>query len=101
MVPSKKRTFAPKGMPLERKGSAPSPNGVREHAPGRVSTGVAGLDEVLYGGLVTPRAYLVAGRAGACKTTLGLHFLTAGLSFWGEGLFFTLGEPEEGRGAKA
>jgi len=95
MVPSKKRTFAPKGMPLERKGSAPSPNGVREHAPGRVSTGVAGLDEVLYGGLVPQRAYLVRGGPGSGKTTLGLHFLTAGISYGEQGLFVTLGEPEE------
>src|SRR5258707_12657119 len=92
MVPSKKRTFAPKGMPLERKGSAPSPNGVREHAPGRVSTGVAGLDEVLYGGPVPPRAYLVGGGPGDWKTPLSLHFPTAGIPYGGAGPLFLLGE---------
>ena len=44
----------------------------------RLSTGVSGLDEVLRGGLIPGRAYLVRGGPGTGKTTLGLHFLTAG-----------------------
>ena len=41
----------------------------------RCSTGVPGLDEVLEGGLIPHRAYLVRGGPGTGKTTLGLHFL--------------------------
>jgi len=44
---------------------------------GRLSTGVAGLDEILDGGLIPGRFYLVRGGPGQGKTTLGLHFVTA------------------------
>jgi circadian clock protein KaiC len=44
----------------------------------RRPTGVAGLDEILHGGLIPERAYVVRGEAGTGKTTLGLHFLLAG-----------------------
>jgi circadian clock protein KaiC len=46
----------------------------------RSSTGIEGLDEILQGGLVPCRAYLVRGGPGTGKTTLGLHFLAAGTS---------------------
>lgn len=59
-----------------------------------VSTGVAGLDEILYGGLVANRAYLVRGGPGCGKTTLGLHFLRCGAANGESCLFTTLGEPE-------
>lgn len=64
-------------------------------APVRLSTGIAGLDEVLHGGLVPGRAYLVRGGPGTGKTTLGLHFLTAGRAAREKPLFITLGETEE------
>ncbi|MDF2693591.1 MAG: putative circadian clock protein KaiC, partial [Labilithrix sp.] len=44
----------------------------------RLSTGVAGLDEALHGGLLPGRTYVVRGGPGTGKTILGLHFLTAG-----------------------
>ncbi|MCS7309588.1 MAG: recombinase, partial [Armatimonadetes bacterium] len=44
----------------------------------RISTGVPGLDEVLEGGLLPRRAYLLRGAPGTGKTLLGLHFLAAG-----------------------
>jgi circadian clock protein KaiC len=44
----------------------------------RVSTGIEGLDHILHGGLLPGRAYLVHGAPGTGKTTLGLHFLSAG-----------------------
>ncbi len=37
----------------------------------RISTGVPGLDDVLNGGLTLDRLYLLQGRPGAGKTTLG------------------------------
>ncbi len=59
----------------------------------RLSTGIAGLDEVLEGGLLPNRAYLVRGGPGNGKTTLGLHFLTAGASQGEKALFISLEEP--------
>jgi circadian clock protein KaiC len=43
-----------------------------------ISTGVAGLDDVLGGGLTTGRLYLIEGTPGAGKTTIALQFLIAG-----------------------
>jgi circadian clock protein KaiC len=61
----------------------------------RLSTGVAGLDEIMHGGLIPGRAYLVRGGPGTGKTTLGLHFLRAGQSAHERSLFITLAETEE------
>lgn len=44
----------------------------------RAGTGIAGLDEILGGGLPRNPLYLVEGGTGAGKTTLGLQFLLAG-----------------------
>lgn len=43
----------------------------------RVSTGIEGLDDVLDGGLITERTYMIRGQPGTGKTILGLQFLTA------------------------
>jgi circadian clock protein KaiC len=45
----------------------------------RVSTGVAGLDAMLGGGLRRGSATLLAGPSGAGKTTIGLHFALDGV----------------------
>ncbi len=45
----------------------------------RLSTGIAGLDTLLHGGLIPKRSYLIRGGPGTGKTLLGLHFLTRGL----------------------
>lgn len=42
----------------------------------RVSTGIPGLDEIMHGGMIARRTYMVNGGAGSGKTTLSLHFLT-------------------------
>lgn len=60
----------------------------------RVCTGVSGLDEILNGGLVAGRSYLVRGGPGSGKTTLGLHFLADGVRNGESTLFINLGEPE-------
>lgn len=60
--------------------------------PQRVSTGVAGLDDVLNGGLVANRIYLIQGVPGSGKTTLGLHFLLDGLRRGERVLYITLSE---------
>ncbi|WP_371876267.1 ATPase domain-containing protein [Dictyobacter vulcani] len=53
-----------------------------------------GLDEILYGGLIEKRAYLLRGGPGCGKTTLGLHFLTEGIEKGERCVFITMGEPE-------
>lgn len=41
----------------------------------KVKTGIEGLDEILSGGLLPNRSYLVQGGPGVGKSTLGYHFL--------------------------
>ncbi|WP_435359223.1 ATPase domain-containing protein [Haloarchaeobius sp. DFWS5] len=60
----------------------------------RVTTGVQGLDEVLHGGYVKNRSYLVRGEPGVGKTLLGLHFLVDGVENGESSLFINLGAPE-------
>lgn len=59
-----------------------------------VSTGIAGLDDILGGGLTPQRMYLVQGTPGTGKTTLGLGFLLAGAAVGESGLYITLAETE-------
>ena len=58
----------------------------------RSKTGVAGLDEVLHGGFISGRLYLIDGNPGAGKTTLALQFLRAGLREGERCLYITLSE---------
>jgi circadian clock protein KaiC len=58
----------------------------------RVSTGIAGLDEVLCGGLTANRLYLVEGTPGTGKTTFALQFLLAGAGAGESCLYVTLSE---------
>jgi circadian clock protein KaiC len=60
----------------------------------RLATGIIGLDEILAGGLIARRAYVLHGNPGSGKTTLGLHFLTTGAKQGEATLFITMGEPE-------
>ena len=71
------------------------PNTDEKEPPMRLATGVAGLDEILNGGLVPGRAYLVRGGPGSGKTILGLHFLTEGAANDERCLFITLEETEQ------
>ena len=59
----------------------------------RVSTGVAGLDAMLGGGLIAGRPYVVSGPTGSGKTILAMHFLASGLALGESGLMVTLDEP--------
>jgi circadian clock protein KaiC len=58
----------------------------------RVATGIEGLDDVLYGGLVPHRMYLVEGDPGAGKTTLAMQFMLEGLRQGESCLYVTLSE---------
>ncbi|ASJ03018.1 ATPase [Thermococcus profundus] len=59
----------------------------------RISTGIEGLDEMLNGGLIPGRAYLVKGGPGAGKTTLAMHFLMDGVKKGEKCLYVSLEEP--------
>jgi circadian clock protein KaiC len=61
----------------------------------RAETGVAGLDQILGGGLPLNRMYLIEGDPGAGKTTLAMQFLLAGVKKGETGVYATLSETEE------
>lgn len=54
---------------------------------------IPGVDEILNGGLLEGRSYLLAGSAGTGKTVFGLQWLLNGLKKGEKGLFITLAEP--------
>lgn len=60
----------------------------------RLSTGIAGLDDILRGGLARGFLYLVEGNSGAGKTTLALQFLIEGARRGEKGLYISLAESE-------
>jgi circadian clock protein KaiC len=71
-------------------------NDIKSSAPAdttaRALTGIAGLDEILGGGLPTNHLYLLDGEPGTGKTTLALQFLLEGVSRGEKGLYVTLSE---------
>jgi circadian clock protein KaiC len=70
----------------------------RKSAPRRpnrnAATGVAGLDDVLSGGLAQGRTFLIEGKPGTGKTTIALEFLRAGAAVGERCLYITLSETE-------
>jgi circadian clock protein KaiC len=65
---------------------------IDQRDPGRISTGVDGLDDILGGGLTPHRMYLLEGAPGAGKTTLAMQFLLKGAEVGEPGLYVTLSE---------
>ncbi|EAR49854.1 hypothetical protein OG2516_14276 [Oceanicola granulosus HTCC2516] len=61
----------------------------------RASTGTAGLDAILCGGLTPHRLYLLEGTPGSGKTTQAMKFLMAGRDAGERGLYITLSETED------
>lgn len=59
----------------------------------KVNTGVPGLDEMLDGGLIPGRAYVVSGTSGSGKTTLGIQFLLQGAIRGERVIYVCLDEP--------
>lgn len=63
---------------------------------GTVATGIEKLDDLLDGGLVKNKAYLVSGEPGTGKTTFGLQYVYAGLKKGEPAVYVTSDEkPEE------
>ena len=67
----------------------------RQQTAFRQSTGIAGLDEILNGGLPSHRLYVVEGDPGSGKTTLALQFLREGARLGQRVLYVTLSETLE------
>ena len=61
----------------------------------RTPTGIPGVDDVLKGGLISHRLYLVEGDPGSGKTTFGTQFLLAGAAKGEVCLYLTLSETRE------
>lgn len=59
------------------------------------STGIAGLDDVLSGGLSRARVFLLEGSPGTGKTTIATQFLLEGAAKGEKSLYITLSETEE------
>jgi len=59
----------------------------------KVPTGIRGLDQMLHGGLIAGRPYIVSGPPGSGKTTLSIQFLLEGLRAGDHVLYVTLEEP--------
>src|SRR4051812_25349967 len=74
---------------------------VQNEQVGRCRTGVPGLDDILHGGFIPHRLYLVEGDPGAGKTTLATQFLMQGAQAGEKCLYITLSETKEELGAGA
>ena len=61
----------------------------------RLKTGIPALDDVLHGGLIPERLYLIDGNPGSGKTTLALQFLLEGVREGEKCLYVTLSETRE------
>jgi circadian clock protein KaiC len=61
----------------------------------RVTSGIEGLDKLLFGGFPKGRAYLVSGEPGTGKTIFTLQFLLEGARNGEKGIFVTIDEKPE------
>ena len=61
----------------------------------RSPTGIHGLDNILEGGFISDRLYLIEGDPGAGKTTLATEFLMSGARNGEAGLYITLSETKD------
>jgi circadian clock protein KaiC len=67
----------------------------------RCKTGVPGLDEILGGGFIAERMYLIDGNPGAGKTTFAMQFLSQGVADGETCLYVTLSETAQELGSAA
>lgn len=59
----------------------------------RITSGIAGMDVILQGGLIPGRSYLLAGATGTGKTILSLQWLLEGINKGESCQYITLAEP--------
>src|SRR3954469_15690506 len=67
---------------------------LRETLPGKATTGIWGLDEILSGGFSRGHVFLLEGAPGTGKTTVALQFLLEGARSGEKCLYITLSETE-------
>src|SRR6185369_15280530 len=79
-------------LPIVRREESPGRRLLAMKQADRCASGIPGLDEVLNGGLIAQRMYLVDGNPGAGKTTLALQFLLEGARLGERCLYVTLSE---------
>jgi circadian clock protein KaiC len=65
------------------------------HDVQRLKTGIDSLDDILHGGLIPERLYLVDGNPGSGKTTFALQFLLQGVRQSEKCLYVTLSETRQ------
>ena len=78
---------------MGERNEAQSPQAARSQP--RLGTGIAGLNDILSGGLTADRLYLVQGDPGTGKTTMAMQYLMEGIRQRESVLFVTLSETEE------
>ena len=61
----------------------------------KVSSGVEGFDQLIYGGFPKGRSYLVAGEPGTGKTIFLLQFLLQGIKEGEKGIYISIDEKPE------
>ncbi|MBV8740673.1 MAG: AAA family ATPase [Sinobacteraceae bacterium] len=61
----------------------------------RLKTGITALDDILHGGLISERLYLIDGNPGSGKTTFALQFLLEGARRGEKCLYVTLSETKQ------
>jgi len=83
-----------RNLSSEQGGNAPSMPSAGQ-PPALAATGIAGLDQILGGGLPRDHAYLVEGAPGSGKTTLGLKFCITGAEQGERTLYVTNCESKE------
>jgi circadian clock protein KaiC len=77
---------------METGNGAAMHNGGPPKSKALLATGIAGLDNVLGGGLSPNHLYLIEGDPGTGKTTIALQFLLEGVPLGQKGLYVTLSE---------
>ena len=70
-----------------------TPHAARSQGTARLDTGIAGLNEILNGGLPPGQMYLLEGDPGTGKTTIAMQFILAGIERGEKALYITLSEP--------
>ncbi|MGB6553400.1 MAG: circadian clock protein KaiC [Candidatus Binataceae bacterium] len=93
------RSVVPSKAENKRAGKSKPPIRIAPKAPERLEkalTGIAGFDEITFGGLPRGRATLICGSAGCGKTMLGVEFLVNGARMYGEpGVFVAFEETRD------